>query len=256
MTTISRSIVGLLMVALGFLPSLSTAAAGDITIAAANSTCDALRKVGTAFSERHGVGVTYICKSSGLLANGLKGGAIKADYYISASKEWMDKAVEAGLVEQKEVRSLWSNVLVVAAPRSSTLTLDSWEKLDSPSIKQILIGDPSTAPFGRYAKQAMETSGLWAKVRPRIATAKNIALLAQTLAAAEEGSVGILFATSLVETLRPLVRVPVNRHDSIRYYSGPLKGRGSDGAVAAFMAFLDGASGDKIFHEAGFEVLP
>lgn len=212
--------------------------------------------MGSEFKQRQGANTHFICKASGLLVNGLVGGAITADYYISANQEWMEKAVAAGLVERSMVRSLWSNVLVVAAPRGTSLALERWEDLDRPEVRQILIGDPGTAPFVRYAKQAMEASGIWATVRPRIATSKNISILAETLAAADEGTVGILFATSLSEALRPLVRVPIDRHESIRYFSAPLNGREKDGNVRAFIEFLEGSDGRAIFHDAGFEVLP
>lgn len=242
------SIVSIVPVSMGL--------AAELTIAAANSTCVAIKAVGDLFSQAHGGRFKYICKSSGRLAKGMQGGAIRADYYISANKKWMDDMVRAGHVKRANVRSYWSNILVVAAPKGSALALPNWQALASHEVKQVLIGDPSTAPFGRYAKQALKSAGLWEKVKPKITTKKHITLLANTLTDAEEGTVGILFSTSVKGPLRPLKSVPDDWHDPIRYFSGPTVGSEKDARVMDFVRFLEGGEAQEAFRQNGFKVLP
>ena len=77
------------MIATTALPSAAhaQAQAGELTLAMANSTCDAMNKVEALYRATRPVRFTYICKSSGLLAKGLSGGALKADVFVSADRD-------------------------------------------------------------------------------------------------------------------------------------------------------------------------
>lgn len=230
------------------------AQAGELNLAVANSTCDAMNKVGDLYRASHRVQFTYLCKSSGLLAKGLRGGALKADIFISADKEWMDFAIDNGLVAPGQVTSPWGNALVVAAPRNSPLQGFDWEHLASDKVTAILIGDPSTAPFGRHAKEALEASGLWDRVKDKIQTRKNIELLADSLATSSPSTVGILFETNLTGELRQLHAVRKNLHKPIRYYMAPLKAASGNAEVADFLKFMQGNAVREIFRAEGFDV--
>lgn len=228
----------------------------DLTIAAANSTCTAVRRVGEQYSRSRDIKIHYICKSSGLLAKGIRGGAIQADLYISANKQWMDYMIKAGLVTADKVVSPWGNRLVVSAPARSSLRFDAWNELMSDKIKNILIGDPGTAPFGRYAKQAMQRSGIWERVKQKITTKKHITLLAETLAHTDNNSVGILFSTNLTEHLRPLYSVDPALHPAIRYYMAPLSHAPDAAAAGELFDYIRSDPGTRIFKTAGFDVTP
>jgi len=241
---------------LAFCACLFTGAvqAADLTIAAANSTCNAIKTVGEQYSQVHGITIRYICKSSGLLAKGIRGKAIWADIYISANKQWMDFMIKGGLVAADKVISPWGNRLVVSAPANSSLDFKTWHDLMSDSIKTILIGDPGTAPFGRYAKQAMQNSGIWEQVRQKITTKKHITLLAETLAQLDNNSVGILFETNITPQLRVLYPVDPSLHPSIRYYMAPLENSPDMSATKGLFEYISGDSGRKIFQAAGFKL--
>jgi len=139
--------------------------ASELTLAVANSTCSVIKKLGNLYTTKHNIKFKYICKSSGRLAKGIKGQAISADLYLSANKTWMDFVVKGGIVSQDSVVNPWGNSLVVAVPKSSPLKLNQWQDLTEKKIKTIMIGDPGTAPFGRYAKQAMQNGDIWSKVK-------------------------------------------------------------------------------------------
>lgn len=232
----------------------ASASADTITVAVANSTCSAMQKVGNLFEQRSGHHLNYQCKSSGLLAKGLKGGAISADIYVSASKEWMDFMVGAGLVGSEHVVSPWGNGLVVAVAKGSPLELSAWTELATPKVKTILIGDPGTAPFGRYAKEAMQHTGIWEKAKSKIITKKHITLLADTLAAAEGATVGIMFSSNTTASHRILHRVDETWHTPIRYYTAPLKNAADKAIVAEFLRFMQGKEANAIFAVEGFEI--
>lgn len=240
-----------------FLPLLGTVNtyATELVLAAANSTCDALKQVGDRYRASRPVEIKYLCKSSGLLAKGLSGGAINADIFISADREWMDYLVSRDLVSQNRVSSPWGNTLVVAVPKKTKLQLRDWQDLASDKVTIVMIGDPSSAPFGRYAKEALEASGLWEKVRMKIQTSKNIELLAAALADADATTAGILFRTNLNDQLRQLHTINSKFHKPIRYYVAPLNASLNKADVAAFIEFLHGRKAKEIFRAERFELI-
>lgn len=230
------------------------ARAGELTLALANSTCEAMNRAADLYRASHPTRFVYLCKSSGLLAKGMRGGALKADVFVSADREWMDFAVEHGLVAADQVISLGGNTLVVATPKSSPIRDLDWPQLASDKVTTILIGDPSTAPFGRHAKEALEASGLWDRVKHRIQTRKNIELLAESLGTSSPGTVGILFKTNLTDQLRQLHTVDKKLHRPIRYYMAPLAASAGNADVKDFIEFLQSKAASDIFQAEGFDV--
>ncbi|MEW6591503.1 MAG: molybdate ABC transporter substrate-binding protein [Pseudomonadota bacterium] len=228
--------------------------AAELTLALANSTCPVMTKVVEAYRARSADRFTLICKSSGLLAKGLHGGALRADIFLSADREWMDFAVEQGLVAASRVTRPWSNDLVVAVPKTSPIRRLDWDALASDKIDRLLIGDPSHAPFGRHAKESLEAAGLWDKVKHKIETRKNIELLGESLAEAGPSTVGILFSTNVTDRLRPLFTVDPALHSPIRYAVAPLKTSAGKPEVVAFLEFLHGKVARDIFRADGFSV--
>jgi len=233
---------------------LQLARAGELTLALANSTCDTMNKVENVYRASHPVRFTQLCKSSGLLAKGLHGGALKADIFVSADREWMDFAVENGLVAPDRVISPWGNALVVAVPKNSPIHRLDWQELASDKVTVILIGDPSNAPFGRHTKEALEASGLWDRVKDKIQTRKNMELLADSLATSSPGTVGILFTTGLTDQVRQLITVKKSLHQPIRYYIAPLNTSAGNAEVTAFLRFMQGKAVKDIFQAEGFDV--
>lgn len=236
---------------LACLSAWQPASAEELRLAVADSTCSVMKKIAGLYSDT-ATRFTFVCKSSGLLAKGMRGGALEADIFVSANREWMDFAVDNGLVAKEAVTSPLGNSLIVAAARSSSLDLRTLDDLAGDKVSTILIGDPSTAPFGRYAKQAMEASGIWRTVRNKIETRKNISLLAESLAQADTATVGILFGTHLDGNLRQLHAIDPSLHPDIRYYVAPLKSSADRRDVQAFLGFLRQPAARATLRAEGF----
>ena len=229
--------------------------ANELTLAVANSTCNAIKKVGDLYQQQNdNLSLKYICKSSGRLAKGLNGNSIEADIYISANQKWMDYMVGEELVSTDQVINAWGNELVVATPLNSNITNFNWEDLASEKVELILIGDPSTAPFGRYAKQSLTSSDLWELVKPKIQTKKHITLLAESLSEASPNTVGILFLSNVSESLRVIHNIPSYMHNPIRYYLAPLKKVELQPQVVSFLKFIQENPAQSIFLKDGFKI--
>ena len=117
-----------------------------------------------------------------------------------------------------------------------------------------MIGDPGTAPFGRYAKEALQHSGVWEQVKRKITTKKHITLLADALGKADDATVGILFVSNLTPKHKQLYAVDETWHSTIRYYAAPLKAAANNTAVTEMLNFMQGSESQAIFRAAGFRV--
>jgi molybdate transport system substrate-binding protein len=228
--------------------------AGDLTVAVANSACNTIKKVGEIYSKNHGHKITYICKSSGRLAKGLRGEAISADIYISANRLWIDYMLKQDLVLKQDIISPWGNKLVVAVNKLSNLDINDLSELATDNVKTILIGDPGTAPFGRYAKETLKKTKLWEKVKHKIVTKKHITLLADALAIADASTVGILFFSNTTIQHRVGYSIDKSWHSAIRYYLAPLKNTSNLKHVSDYISFLQSPLSQEIFSDAGFDV--
>jgi molybdate transport system substrate-binding protein len=235
---------------------LLASSAETINLAVANSTCTAIKQVGERYANRTGIAINYICKSSGRLAKGLNGNTIQADVYISANRKWMDYMIEHDLIDSRHVASPWGNELVVAAPAPSGLEMKDWQALAGEDIATILIGDPGTAPFGRYAKEALEYTGLWDKVRIKIVTKKHITLLADTLAESDVSTIGILFMSNITDQHKLLFPVDASWHSPIRYFMAPLGNAADRSEVVSLLEYVQGSESREIFRASGFRVNP
>ncbi|MEG3639903.1 molybdate ABC transporter substrate-binding protein [Magnetococcus sp. PR-3] len=227
-----------------------SAPAEPLTLAVANSTCNLFHALSSHYSPQHPI--TILCKSSGRLAKGLDGDAIHADYYLSANKKWMDFMVSQQLVTPATRHIPWSNRLVVASSQKDRIELNTLEDLDSPKIHTILIGDPSTAPFGRYAKQALKQSGIWNQVRAKVITRKHITLLADDLAESSEGTVGILFSTNLSKHHKEIHSISAERHTPIRYHGAILTQSRNKSEAKRFITFLQSQTAQAVMTKFGF----
>jgi molybdate transport system substrate-binding protein len=228
--------------------------AETLNLAVANSTCKAIKQVGEMYTKETGISINYLCKSSGRLAKGLNGNTVQADIYISANKKWMDFMIEHGLVDARHVISPWGNKLAVAVPASSSLHMEDWQGLAGEDVKTILLGDPGTAPFGRYAKEALKHTGLWSEVREKIVTKKHITLLADTLAESDANTVGILFVSNVSDKLKIIYLIDESWHSPIYYFMGPVGNATEKPEVMDFISFIQGEKSIAIFSNSGFRI--
>lgn len=233
--------------------AVAPARADEVTLALANSTCDVMEKAIAAYPGRASTRFKLVCKSSGLLAKGMRGGVLQADIFLSADEEWMRFAIAEGLVEAKQASSPWGNALVVAMRKDSPVKKLDWSDLATDQVGTVLIGDPSTAPFGRHAKEALEASRLWDRVKHKIQTRKHIQLLAESLGSAGPDTAGIMFRTNLTDRLHVVAAVDPALHAPIRYHLAPLKASAGKPEVAAFLAYLHSKPGRAIFRAEGFD---
>jgi molybdate transport system substrate-binding protein len=245
-----------LFLALAIAPAAQ--ADGRITVFGAASLTDVLQEAGASYSEETGSEVVFSFAASSTLARQIEAGA-PADVVALASLDWADYLDGRGLIRHDTRISPAGNSLVIAAPADSAVTLST-----PPSATELLtalgpggrlaIGDPAHVPAGIYARQALDSLGLWHALEPHLAYADNVRA-ALALIAHGEAPLGIVYATDLrsAPDVRLVEHLPETSHAPITYAFAAVTG-GKENAARGFLAFLASPSGLAIFARNGFAV--
>jgi molybdate transport system substrate-binding protein len=162
-------------------------APGPVRVAAASDLTTAFEELAKQFPQK----VDFTFGSSGLLARQLQEGA-PFDVFAAANESFVDEVVKAGACDGATKHAYARGRLAVWA-RDGTVFL---EQLGDERFRHIAIANPEHAPYGKAAKEALVSAGLWEKVEPRIVYGENVRA---TLQLAESGNADVaLVAASLV----------------------------------------------------------
>ena len=234
-----------------------------VLIFAAASLTNALTEVGNTFkadpiANPTKINPVFSFASSSTLARQVAQGA-PAQIYLSANQKWMDYLVKQKAVVTGSRVTLLRNSLVLIAPNSSPVTnielTKHWNITQAVGDSRIAVGDPDHVPAGRYAKQALESLGLWQQARPLLARANNVRG-ALVLVERGESPFGIVYATDaqIAKKVKTVATFPVTSHKAIEY---PLVmvNRNANAATTSFYQYLQSDAAQAIFVKYGFKVL-
>ena len=249
--------VRLALVALwGLLCSPIQAEPEPFTIAAASDLRFALEEVIESFRDRHpGHELRVIYGSSGKMTTQIISGA-PYDLFFSADISFPERLHAAGLTATDPAVYaigrivIWSNTMDASALTLPDLAVD-------PRIRRIAIAQPSHAPYGLRAQEALQAAGVWEAVQPRLVFGENIAHTAQMV---ESGAANVGIIALALALFPDLARTPHYLIDESLH--NPLTQgfvvtrRGADrpGALA-FARFMGSADVHAIMQRYGF-VMP
>lgn len=237
--------------------SASPAAAATVTVFAAASLKDALNAVGEAYKARTGVDVRVSYAATSAIARQIEQGA-PADVFVSADVEWMDYLADRRLIDVASRRDLLGNRLALIAPAGSKTALKIGRGM--PLAKALGGGRLAVAapqvPAGKYARAALAALGAWDSVSSRVVDTENVRTALQYVARGE-APLGVVYETDAY--VEPKVRIvglfPASSHPPIIYPAALTTSSRSDEA-AAFLAFMGGREGARIFRRYGFTSPP
>jgi molybdate transport system substrate-binding protein len=197
------------------------------------------------FAKTGGCHVRFAFGSSGMLARQIRNGA-PYDLYLSANEGFVRELKRSGHLLPDSVRvyaegrlGLWS--------RSGAIR--SLGALENGEVRHIALANPMHAPYGVAAKEALESQGLWGKLKARIVYGENVQ---QAFQYADSGNAdAVLTAWSLVRDKGGIL-VPAEWHQPIRQAGGVLAASRNQHAALRFMEFLAGKEGRAILARFGF----
>jgi len=174
-----------------FFPALAAfgllSAAGAQTplrVAAAADLEPVLPPILAQFEQATGIHAEATYKASAMLTTQILNGA-PFDIFLSADLGYPKRLIDAGaadaagpggspapIVYAKGTLVLWER-------NDAHLPPPSLDLLRNPALKRLAIADPQRAPYGKAAVAALESLKLYDQLKPRLATAENIAQAAQ-----------------------------------------------------------------------------
>ncbi len=223
----------------------------DILVFAAASLADVMNQVVDSFERQHGTTVTVSYDGSQALAQQISRGA-PADVFISAGAFPMDFLEERGLVSAESTNIL-TNKLVVVVESDSLEGWASVEQLASPQVERIAIATPELAPAGRYARESLQSLGLWDGLQSKLVFGSDVRV---TLAYLEGGNVDavLVYETDarVADNVTVLDIVPPDSYSRIVYPAAVVLNGDNLEQAQTFLKFLTGEKADEIFRSHGF----
>jgi molybdate transport system substrate-binding protein len=224
-----------------------------LLVFAAASLAEPLSELGVKFSTANDVKINFSFDGSGSLAQSIRRGA-PADVFISAGPVPMSLLDDEGKIAHTSRFVLVTNRLVLISPKNVANPLRSLGQLTTPAVRRIAIADPSLAPVGWYAKQALEGLGVWKELEPKIIPASSVRV---GLAYVENGFVdaGIVYQTDAAwsEKVRTVSLLPEDSHSPIMYPAAVINTTEQNELAAQFLEFLRLDAAKRLFESHGFQ---
>lgn len=218
-----------------------------MSVAAAANLESVLPRLTSAFEEESGVAATISFGSTAALAQQIDHGA-PFDLFLAADTESVDRLIASGRLDAQTRAVYVRGRLVLWSPEA---TVESLQDLSSADVRFVALAKPEFAPYGRAARQALEASGLWTALEPKVVYAQNVRMARQF---AESGNADAAFvAASLVVgrpgravEVAPALYLPIEQALAISADpESPVEAR-------AFVEFLLGEYAQSVLGRAGY----
>jgi len=240
------------LVAGGIVLTAFAVRAADLTVFAAASLTDCLKRIAADYEQQTGRKVVFNFGASSALDRQIEEGA-PADIFFSADEAKMDDLEKHGRLLSGTRKSRLSNALVIVVAADSPLPLHSATDLARPEIKRIALADPKIVPAGIYSREYLAQHGLWQNVEPKVVPTENVRA---ALAAVESGNVeaGMVYKTDAAISRKVKVACEIAPQDGppISYPMAVLKEAKDPPAAKAFLDYLDGPEAARVFERYGF----
>jgi molybdate transport system substrate-binding protein len=190
-----------------------------------------------------------------LLQQALRGAPV--DLLISASPLELDRLEEAGRLDPAERRVVASNRLVLVLA-TETPTLEAPTELTGDAFRRIAVGNPRTAPLGRYTRQAFESLGLWRRLESRFVLGESARHVLE-YAARGEADAAVVYGSDVILArgrVRVAFELPACAHEAIRYEAAILARGERRESARRLLDLLVSDRGRRVLSDHGFSPPP
>ncbi|HEV8426589.1 MAG TPA: molybdate ABC transporter substrate-binding protein [Pyrinomonadaceae bacterium] len=229
--------------------SPATSASDELTVAAASDLTPAFEEIGREFEVANKTKVVFIFGSTGMLTRQIENGA-PVDVFAAANVSYVDELDQKGLIIP-DSKAIYARGRITLWTRDdSPIRLQGIADLARPEVQRIAIANPDHAPYGLAAKQALESAGIWDRVKPKLVFGDNIR---QTMQYAETGNVEVaIVALSLsMQSRGRWTLIPEELHQPLDQGLAIIKTTKNEKAARAFAAFLAGPQSQAIMKKYG-----
>ncbi len=228
-------------------------------VAAAADLKYALEEIAGIFEKNIGKKISLSFGSAGNFYRQISQGA-PFQFFMSADEQFIINLAKDGIAEDEGALYAIGRI-VVFAPHGSPLKVDPKLQdlraaLEDGRVEKIAIPNPEHAPYGKRAKEALITAGLWERAEPKLVLGDNMIQATQfaTQRLAQGGILAYSFALAPeITKLGTFALIPEDWHQPLRQRMALIKGAGE--TAREFYAFVQTPQAREIFRRYGF-VLP
>jgi molybdate transport system substrate-binding protein len=238
-------------------PGACKGAGQHVFVAAAANLGVVLAPLDAEFLKAHaGVAISEEIGASGSLVSQIESGA-PYDVFLSADLQYPRKLIEAGGARGSSLVVFAIGKLVLWSTRPGLDLLSVGSVVRNPAVVRLAVANPSTAPYGRAAVEALAKLGLSEEARPKLVYGENVNQTAQFVLTgnAEAGFVALsqVLSPKLKGTGR-WVEVPPTAYSPIQQ-GGVLTLRGVDNPAAReYLEFLATPPARAVFARFGYDL--
>jgi molybdate transport system substrate-binding protein len=138
----------------------------------------------------------------------------------------------------------------------SAIYLTSFNDLRRGEIQKIAIGNPKTAPVGKYSEEVLTHFNLIDAVKDRLIFAENVRQVLDYVARGEVDA-GMIYSTDVLvraKEVRIVAEAPEQSHRPVVYPIAAVKGSKKEVLAREFIAIVTSKEGEKILEKYGFRV--
>ena len=233
---------------------LSTPCSAELlSVAVASNFGETLRRLEPHFAAATGHELRISTASSGKLYAQIVHGA-PYDLFLSADSDTPARLVDDGLAVEGSRMTYALGRLLLWMPGGKPGE-DPLQRLLSGSFERLAIANPKTAPYGRAAREALESLRLWNKLQGQLVRGENVGQALQF--AASGGADLALVAQAQVEQSRQQGsrwEVPQGYYRPIQQQLVRLERSRGKPAALAFEKFIQGETARRIIRQSGYQV--
>lgn len=221
-----------------------------LTVAAAADLTKAFTDIENVFEKQNNCDVQITYGSTGTSLEQIKNGApydVFAAANISAIEELKQK--EMIFPDTQELYAIGR--IGTATKVGSSIKVKNLQDLTKPEIKKIAIANPEHAPYGLAAKQALESVGLWDKVKNKLVYGKNIQDTL-TLITTGNAEAGIIALSIYDKNEVTFTLIDNNLHKPLQQSIAVVKPTQREQLARKFIKFVNSKEGRQIMIKYGF----
>ncbi len=224
----------------------------ELHVAAASALRFVFEEIGEAFEAEHGSRVIFQFGSSGSLAQQISGGA-PLDLFASANKFFIESLVESGDIVAETAATFAVGRIVLAVNMDSQLEIQALEDLVSDQVHYISIANPSHAPYGQAAREALENKGLWSSLEDKLVYGETV-FQAMQFVQTGNAPAGIIALSTADAPGIEYFPVDENLHNPLLQIMGVVSQSRKQELAGEFAAFVNGPVGQEILKKHGFSI--
>lgn len=244
------SIVSMLVIMTGCNNKKEEIETKEIYVAAASDLTKAFTELGELFEKEYNCKVTFNFGSTGILKEQIANGA-PFDVFAAADEKAILELEKNGIVKENSSSLYALGRIGLVIQTNSQLEVIELEDLLKSEIKKIAIANPDHAPYGLAAKQALESTGLWDKIKDKLVYGKNVSDT-MTLVTTGNAEAGIIALSLKDDSQVKFSLLDEALHKPLRQAMGIIKTTKNEDLSQKFVEYVNSSEGREIMTKYGF----